>query len=52
MNIEEHPRLLPGAITITWNHVGNSPAFKIMLTVIGNGEPCYQPDMFACFAIG
>ena len=48
--LEEEPcRLLQGSLNIVWNHHGNIPEYRLVITVIGNGNPhCLEKDRFAC----
>lgn len=48
---EEPVRLLQGRLNIVWNHLGNQPAYRLLVTVIGNGPPCLEKDRHPCLEV-
>lgn len=49
---DEPVRLLPGRLKIIWNHYGNMPAYKLMITVLGKGYHCNQKGKHPCLRFG
>ncbi|KAJ6644369.1 hypothetical protein Bhyg_09338 [Pseudolycoriella hygida] len=45
--LDEPVRLLPGQLKITWNHFGQIPVYKLMITVLGKGYHCQQKGKHA-----
>ncbi|XP_037039950.1 uncharacterized protein LOC119076961 [Bradysia coprophila] len=50
--VDEPVRLLPGRLKITWNHYGNVPAYKLIITVLGKGYHCNQKGKHPCLRFG
>lgn len=48
---DEPVRLLQGRLNIVWNHLGNQPAYRLLVTVIGNGAPCLEKDRHPCLEV-
>lgn len=48
---EEPVRLLQGRLNIVWNHLGNQPPYRLLVTVIGNGAPCLEKDRHPCLEV-
>ncbi|XP_053687996.1 uncharacterized protein LOC128737394 [Sabethes cyaneus] len=48
---EEPMRLLQGRLNIVWNHLGNRPSYRLLITVIGNGPPCLEKGKHSCFEV-
>lgn len=51
-NLIEAPRFQPGQLAISWKNNGYSPAVKLLVTVVGNGEMCLESNRFVCLGIG
>lgn len=50
--VEDPVRLLSGRLKITWNHYGNVPAYKLIVTVLGKGYHCNQKGKHPCLRFG
>lgn len=50
-SMEEPVRLLQGRLNIVWNHLGNQPSYRLMVTAIGNGPACLEKGKHACFEV-
>lgn len=50
--LDEPVRLLPGRLKITWNHYGNMPGYKLMITVLGKGYNCNRKGKHPCLRFG
>lgn len=48
---DEPVRLLQGRLNIVWNHLGNQPAYRLLVTVIGNGAPCLEKNRHPCLEV-
>lgn len=48
---DEPVRLLQGRLNVVWNHQGNQPAYRLLVTVIGNGAPCLEKDRHPCLEV-
>ncbi|XP_055619200.1 uncharacterized protein LOC129764290 isoform X2 [Toxorhynchites rutilus septentrionalis] len=48
---EEPMRLLQGRLNIVWNHFGNQPGYRLVMTVIGNGFPCLEKGKHSCLEV-
>lgn len=48
---DEPVRLLQGRLNIVWNHLGNKPNYRLLVTVIGNGPPCLEKGKHPCFEV-
>ncbi|XP_058462664.1 uncharacterized protein LOC131437380 [Malaya genurostris] len=52
MNSGDEPmRLLQGRLYIVWNHLGNQPGYRLLVTVIGNGPPCLEEGKHSCLEV-
>lgn len=49
---EEPVRLLPGRLKIIWNHGGNKPVYKLIITVMGKGDQCDENEKHPCLKFG
>lgn len=49
---DEPVRLLQGRVRIVWDHGGNIPAYKLVVTVIGKGLPCQRNNKHPCLRFG
>uniref|UniRef100_A0A1B0CWB8 Uncharacterized protein n=1 Tax=Lutzomyia longipalpis TaxID=7200 RepID=A0A1B0CWB8_LUTLO len=50
--IEEPVRLLQGRLRIVWQHGGNMPSYRLLLTAFGKGELCKQERKHPCLRVG
>lgn len=50
--VDEPVRLLPGRLKIIWNHYGNMPVYKLMITVLSKGYHCNKKGKHPCLRIG
>ncbi|XP_055537998.1 uncharacterized protein LOC129725798 [Wyeomyia smithii] len=48
---EEPMRLLQGRLNIVWNHSGNRPGYRLLITVVGNGLPCLEKGKHSCLEV-
>ncbi|XP_058833284.1 uncharacterized protein LOC131691128 [Topomyia yanbarensis] len=48
---DEPMRLLQGRLNIVWNHLGNRPGYRLLVTVIGNGPPCLEDGKHSCLEV-
>lgn len=52
LDLDEPVRLLPGRLKIIWDHYGNKPSYKLMITVLGKGYNCNGKGKHPCLRFG
>ncbi|XP_059620292.1 uncharacterized protein LOC132264197 isoform X1 [Phlebotomus argentipes] len=50
--VDEPVRLLQGRLRIVWQHGGNMPNYRLLLTAFGKGELCKQERKHPCLRVG
>lgn len=48
----ESIRLMPGWLRVSWTPNHHSPKFKLLITTLGKGVACKQPQQHPCLKIG
>lgn len=49
---QEPVHLFSGKLRIMWNHNGNTPNYKLIVTALGKGYTCNQSGKHACLRLG
>lgn len=50
--VDEPVRILQGRLMIIWEHEGQSPKYRLSITVLGKGETCHDKRKHSCLKFG